>query len=293
MSDELIKEAEAIIASIDIPTQPQVLINIYNEVMKPEPDFRKLKEFVNQDIGMAARIIKIANSAFFGLRYKVHSIEHALTIMGLENFTNIICTSSLRDALMSESVENVEFETIFNHSMHVARISQFITHKARIFSGGIIFPSQTYMVGLFHDCGILILAKKYQDYFEKIKSSLSKGRSLVEIEEDLFRTNHYIVGYVVTKSWQLPDIVCQVIQHHHNPDIKIHTNLTLKNMLAINMLAEGVITKLLESENSDESTYGLDVDSKKLMADLLDELNFDKDDFKDILETAKEITENE
>jgi HD-like signal output (HDOD) protein len=116
---------------------------------------------------------------------------------------------------------------------------------------------------------------------------------LVEIEEDLFKTNHYIVGYVVTKSWQLPDIVCQVIQHHHNTDIGIHSNLTLKNMLAINMLAEGVLTKLLESENNDEGIYGLDVDSKKIMTNLLDELNFDDDDFKDILETAKEITENE
>ena len=293
MSNELIMEAEAIIASIDIPTQPQVLMNIYEEVTKPEPDFRKLKEHVNQDIGMAARIIKIANSAFFGLRYKVHSIEHALTIMGLENFTNIICTSSLRDALMSGSSVNDEFETIFNHSMHVARISQFITHKARIFSGGIIFPSQTYMAGLFHDCGILILAKKYPDYFIKIKSSLSKGHSLIDAEEDQFKTNHYIVGYVVSKSWQLPDTVCQVIHHHHDMDIGLQSDLTLKNMLAINMLAEGVITKILESEDGDENIYGLQVNSKNTLTNLLEKLNFDDDDFKDILETAKEISGNE
>jgi len=289
MDTTLMKEAEAIIESIDIPSHPQVLMNIYDEVQKPEPEFQKLKEYVSQDISMAAKIVKIANSAYFGLRYKVHSIEHALTVLGLENFTNIVCTSSLRDMLMSEPTMDSAIETVFNHSMHVARISQFITHKARIFSGGLIFPSQTYMAGLFHDCGILILAKKYQDYFEKIQSSESDHRSLVEIEEHHFKTNHSVVGYVVSKSWQLPDVVCRVIQNHHLTDLVLDEDPTLMHMSAINMLSEVVVSYSYDNENHEETLYGLNIDSDQLVNRLLEELNFDRDDLKDIIATAKEI----
>ena len=289
MDSKLLQQAEAIIESIDIPSQPQILINIYNEVQKPEPEFRKLKEHVSQDIAMSARIMKIANSAFFGLRYKVHSVEHALTVLGLENFTNIICTSSLREMLMSGSAVGDDLDTVFNHSMHVARIAQFVTHKARIFSGGIIFPSQTYMAGLFHDCGILVLAKKYSDYFQKIRMSEFKDMALVDIEESLYKTNHSVVGYVVAKSWQLPEVVCRVIQHHHHQDLTIHDDASLKIMSAINILSEGVISHLHDVDTEEEAIFGITAASMDYLNQLAEELNFDDDDLIDTVETAKDI----
>lgn len=288
MSDDLILEAEKITSSIDIPSQPQLLLQIHEEVLKPEPNFRVLKEYVSQDIGMSAKVIKLANSAFFGLRNKVHSIENALTVLGLNNFTNIIVSSSFRDLMALSSNSAEEYDELFNHSMHAARLCQFITNKVSNFGGAIIFPSQTYMAGLFHDCGIMILAKKFDDYFEDIKCAKQPSDNLIDVEEGLYKTNHSVVGYVVAKSWQLPEIVTRVIQHHHDPYLSSHDDPTLRSMLAINLLAETVLSILDDESEWSSNIFGIQIDEKALRS-ILDELNFDMDDFKDIVSTAQNL----
>ncbi len=288
MSGELILEAEKITSTIDIPSQPQLLLQIHEEALKPEPSFRKLKEYVSQDIAMSAKVIKLANSAYFGLRYKVHSIENALTVLGLENFTNIIVSSSFRELMEASRSSAEEYEDLFNHSMHAARLSQFITNKVKIFGGGIIFPSQTYMAGLFHDCGIMILAKKFDDYFADIKVAKQKSDMLIDVEEALYKTNHSVIGYVVAKSWQLPEIVTKVIQHHHEPYLSSHDDPTLRSMLAINMLAETVLSVLDDGDELSTDLFGIQIDTKVLNI-VLEELNFDEDDFKDIVSTAQDM----
>ena len=112
---------------------------------------------------------------------------------------------------------------------------------------------------------------------------------MIEIEEHHFKTNHSVVGYVVSKSWQLPDVVCRVIQNHHVMDFAPDDDLTLMHMLAINMLAEAVVSYTYDDENHEETLYGMNIDSEQLVNRLLEELNFDRDDLKDIIATAKEI----
>ena len=289
MENTLLTEAESVISSIDIPSQPQVILDIYNEVLKKEPDFKKINELVSMDMAMSARIIKISNSTFFGLSQKVHSIERALMVLGLENFTNIIITSSMRDLLKVSQMSHEEYETFFEHCMHVARINQYITHKVRIFSGGVIFPSQTYMAGLFHDCGIMMLRQKYPDYLSKVDTSIGQGKTLIEAEEENFQTNHCLVGYVVSRSWKLPDIVCKVIQHHHDIDMSFNEDKTMKTMCLINILTECVISYLHRSENHFTEIYGHLLSSPEEFKPILEALYFNTDDFRDIVDTTKEI----
>lgn len=289
MENKLLNEAESIIASIDIPSQPQVILDIYNEVLQKEPDFKKINQLVSMDMAMAARIIKIANSPYFGLCQKVHSIERALMVLGLENFTNIIVTSSMRDLLKASQMSHEEYEAFFEHCMQVARINQFVTHKVRIFSGGLLFPSQTYMSGLFHDCGIIILRQKYPDYMNKIGQALLDGMKLIEAEEAHFQTNHCLVGYVVSRSWKLPDVVCKVIQHHHDVDLQYEQDKTLQTMCKINILTECVISYLKRTETHYTELYGHVLNSAEEFKPILEALYFNSDDFKDVVDTTKDI----
>lgn len=285
----LIQEAEAIIQSVNIPSSPQILIDINKEVLTPEPSFYKIKNLVSMDVSLSAKIVKVANSPFFGLRYPVQSIEHALSILGLENFTNIVLASALRSAFSQDRELNADYEEVLDHSIQVAQISQMILKKAKYLSGGLIFPNQVYMSGLFHDIGILILRMKYPDYFNIVKSHFSGNKNLIEIEEDHFKTNHSVIGYFVAKSWSLPDIVCKVIQYHHHPDFDTIEDVTLSKMLAMNVLAEVLLEYIGDSEHNISSPYTHSVDSINFFNQLLDELNVERDDLTDVLDKIKEM----
>ncbi len=291
--DKLRSEAETIIKSVNIPHCPQILLDINREVITPEPDFHKIKNLVSQDVSLAAKIIKVANSSFFALRFKVQSIEHALTVLGLENFTNIVLASSLRDAFSQDRSLLNELDDVFNHLMLIARISQLIISNVHYSSGGIIYPNQVYMAGLFHDIGILILRKKFADYFKTVNNALPHEKSLVNIEEKYYLTNHAVVGYFMAKSWSLPDEVCKVIQQHHQPQSLKNSTPTLSKMLAINMLSEILFDYAYESETDHSSVFGHQLESVELFNQLLEQLNMEREDLPDILDKIKDMFSSE
>ncbi len=287
----LIMEAEALLESINIPSSPQILIDINKEALTPEPNFKRIKDLVSMDVSIAAKIIKIANSPFFGLRYPVQSIEHALSVLGLENFTNIVLASALRSAFSQDRELSAEYEQVLDHSIQVAQVSQMILGKAKYLSGGLIFPNQVYMAGLFHDIGILILRMKYPDYFNIVESSYTNGKSLIQIEEENFRTNHSVIGYFVAKSWSLPDIVRKVIQYHHHPDFETIEDGTLSKMLAMNVLAEVLLEYIGDSEYNISSPYTHTIDSIDFFNQLLHALNVERDDLTSVLDKIKDMFE--
>lgn len=287
--DKLVVEAESIIKSIDIPHSPQILLDINREVITPEPNFHKIKDLVSQDVSLAAKIIKVANSSYFALRFKVKSIEHALSVLGLENFTNIVLASSLRDAFSQDRELLNELDEIFNHLMMIARISQMLLAKVNYSTGGLIFPNQVYMAGLFHDIGILILRKKFSNYFEVIDQAFPDEKYLVNIEEENFQTNHAVVGYFMAKSWSLPDEVCKVIQHHHNPEALKNEEPTVAKIITINLLSEILFDYALEAETGEYSIFGHQLESVDLFNQLLEQLNVEREDLHDVLDKIKDM----
>lgn len=288
-TDILATEAESIIKSIDIPHSPQILLDINREVITPEPNFHKIKELVSQDVSLSAKIIKVANSSYFALRYKVQSIEHALTVLGLENFTNIVLASALRDAFAQDRQLLDELDDVFNHLMVIARISQLILGKVHYSTGGIIYPNQVYMAGLFHDIGILILRKKFPNYFVEVNNAFPENKYLINIEEDKFRTNHAVVGYFMAKSWSLPDEVCHVIQHHHNLHAMESESPTVVKMLAINLLSEILFDYTFEAETGSYSVFGHQLENAALFNQLLEQLNIEREDLHDVVDKIKDM----
>ena len=291
MKKELIQEAEKIIESVDIPSQPHILMDINAELLKSDPSFRKISELVSQDISMSAKILRVANSSFFSLRNEVNSIRSALSVLGLDNFSDIVLNFALRDVFRGAQIDAKEFKEILKHSKLVARTSQLIFQKIQYLYSGIVFPGQVYMAGLFHDIGILILSKKFKDYFKKIRNSFSEENPLIAIEEKHYKTNHCLVGYLIGKMWSLPSFVCDIIRYHHDEDFEIHDDISLRKMLSLIMLAENTIDYVIKNEYNSYSIYTHKIRSPNSLNKFIEELNLDIDDLKDIEDKVKEIIE--
>ncbi len=280
-------QAEVLVNSIGIPAQPKILMEVNKEINSPDASFSTVADMISKDVSMSAKVLKVVNSAIFGLSEKVDSIDRALAMMGLKNFNKIIIASSLREALGSFS----GMEGFWNHSMAVATISSYIADKTSFVSS-----EQAYTAGLFHDCGIPYLAKKYKDYPDLAEHALSvvhsealsgATRSVIGVEDERYRTHHCAVGYVVAKSWNLSPEVHKSIWYHHYVHLNIHENDTIKKLSAILILADYIASHLhyisggtcpVEQEHSWAEAH----------PEIMSELHFNVVDIKDMREDLEE-----
>jgi putative nucleotidyltransferase with HDIG domain len=135
----------------------------------------------------------------------------------------------------SVDIKKPVFEKFWAHSMLVARVSLHAAKKIGV------SEEEMYIAGLFHDCAIPLFMKKYPDYEEIFNYSLSTATSINEIEIERYKYDHAQIGYIMAKSWRLPNTVCEAIRHHHTPDIYLIENEQVRKILAALMLTECIV----------------------------------------------------
>ncbi len=244
--EEYSDKADELVKSIGIPSQPKVLIEVNKEINNPDANLSTVADIISKDVAMSAKVLKVVNSAFFGLSHKVDSIDRALAMMGIKNFNKIILASSLKESIGSGGPA---LESFWNHSMAVATIALAVAQKI-----GHPAPEQAYTAGLFHDCGVPFLMKKYNNYEELVDFSLSvvsvgalvgNTKSIIGIEDERYGTHHCAVGYIVAKSWNLSPAVHQSIWYHHYIHLDVHMNEEARRLSAILILADYIGSHIL------------------------------------------------
>lgn len=181
------------------------------EARQSEVDFVRLVKLISGDVGLAASMLKMANSPVFALRTKVSSIQQAVSVLGLKNMIQIVRGVSLQNTLGGEQVS---MERFWERSNFTAAVS---AHIAAQLHG--VSREDSYTLGLFHDCGIPILMQKFPDYKEKLAVANQSSELVIVIEDLHYRTNHAVVGNMLARNWSLPDNISQAILVHHDYSI--------------------------------------------------------------------------
>ncbi len=207
-------QAEEILKGFKLPPRP----SIFAELKKVSPDLNKMSHIVEQDPALAASILKVVNSPAIGLANKVTSINHAMNLLGLRSIMNIINAAFMKRML--NSYKNSEQLSSFWYSTtKVASAMGAIAQKLDLQKSG-ISVDDAYCVGLFHNVGMPMLQDKHADYFETIRPAFFKENiGILEAENQLYDTNHTVLGFYMTKGWGLPKTISEVIKVHHAPDV--------------------------------------------------------------------------
>lgn len=205
-------EAERILKGVSIPAQPTLLVQLREEQIKPYPNIRVISDLVSKDIALSAAVLKTINSPYYGLARRMDSIHQATTLLGVENVSSLVTTAALRSSIKGNAC--ISLERFWDSATDVANISLMVAKQLYL-----PHPDYSYTLGLFHDCGIALMAQKFPDYRETLaKGNSSAQITLVQVEDDIHNTNHATVGYYTCRSWGLPDILCSVVQDHHNAE---------------------------------------------------------------------------
>ncbi len=270
-------EAIKIVKSIKLPTHPEILLELNKEMSKKDPSRDTIINIASKDVSIAAKIIKFANSPFFGLRVKADTIDEAFNFLGMDNFKNVILASAMKDSLRDKAIPTNELESYFDHSILIAQIANYITDYLPYEIGSTINRKIAYVYGLFHDCGIMILARKYSEYFRQTKAELEENRSLKDIELELYKTHHAHVGSLLAKSWLLNKEIVNCILAHHVKDINLIKDPIIKKHVSILILSEIIYNKTFP-KNSELSLYQAN-ENEHMLESVLSELNMTLEDY--------------
>jgi HD-like signal output (HDOD) protein len=241
MPQELSAEyIQQVLQGISVPPQPQIMVDLQMEQVMPSPDLRAIAKLISQDPGLSGALLKLVNSPFFGLTNRIASIQQAVNLLGCNTVINLINAQSIRGELTDEAI--VTLNRFWDTAQDVAMTC--LTLAKRI---GYHSPDEAYTLGLFHNCGIPLMLKRFPNYMtvlEEAYASATDERRVVDTENRLLNTNHAVVGYFTAKSWNLPLHLCEAIASHHNA-LAIFTedssrDAQLKTLLAILKMAEHI-----------------------------------------------------
>jgi HD-like signal output (HDOD) protein len=200
------------IRDIGIPSRPAILDRIAAEMRGPEPDFNHLSSLISADVGLAAGLLKTANSAYFGHQVRARTVVQALMILGLDIASRAVAGLILRKVFEGSPI----MERFWDASARVARTSGWLTCQLGLRDD--VGPDVAYTYGLFRDCGLPILLRKFPAYVGVLgEANADPERLFTAVEETRFPTNHAIVGSLLAQNWWLPDDICLSIRLHHDP----------------------------------------------------------------------------
>ncbi len=281
LSAEQIQKA---LQGISVPPQPQIMVDLQMEQVMPSPDLRTIAKLISQDPGLSGALLKIVNSPFFGLTNRIASIQQAVNLLGCDTVINLINAQSIRGELTDQAI--VTLNRFWDTAQDVAMTS--LTLAKRI---GYQAPDEAYTLGLFHNCGIPLMLKRFPDYMTVLEEAYFNAGAehrVVDTENRLLNTNHAVVGYFTAKSWNLPLHLCEAIANHHNA-LTIFSDdsgrdAQLKTLMAILKMAEHICQSYRILGNQDQDHEWLSIERL-----VLEYVGLSEYDFENLRESIREL----
>jgi HD-like signal output (HDOD) protein len=242
MAPNMEQAIELSLRDIGIPPRPKILDQIMEETRRPEPDFRHMSAVISADVALAAGLLRTANSPYFGFETRAKTVMQALIMVGLESASRAIAGLVLRQIFPPLPA----IERFWDGSARVARTSGWLVRKLGVRDS--VRADDAYTFGLFRDCGIPILMKKFPGYVDVLKAANTEPEaSFTAMEQIKCPTNHALVGSLMVHSWLLTDELSDAIRHHHDALTLAAApqgiSLGAARMVALGQLAEHLVQR--------------------------------------------------
>ncbi len=217
--------------TVSLPAVPDVAIHVQKALKDPEVSFEKLGKIINQDLTLAANMIKLANSPQFGVSGKISSIDDACKQVGLNAIANTIMATKVFDAVETLP-SDFDFKALRRHSYAVGTIARVVARRCHALGKTqerINFSGAMFAAGLLHDIGKVLMVEYFTEEIEEVIARVySEDCSMVKAETDILGVNHADAGLHAGMEWQFPVLLVNVIGRHHWPLDQILPRLKTK-----------------------------------------------------------------
>ena len=218
----------------NFPTMPASGAKMLSLLENPEPTVTEIEEILRYDPGLTANVLKLANSAYFGIPTKVGSVRQAVILLGLKRLTQLVIASCV-SAVMDKPIPGYDLPPgdLWRHSIAVSIAAEALVKDRRTVDNEDIFTP-----ALLHDVGKLILGHFVKEDLEAIENIAAKGVPYVVAENMILGTDHAEVGAQVLTQWSFPTDVVETVRWHHDPDSPQSTHLHIDVVYLANLLCQ-------------------------------------------------------
>jgi putative nucleotidyltransferase with HDIG domain len=196
------------------PTMPEAGTKLLAVLEQPETEIHEIEEILRYDPGLTANILKLANSAYFGIPSKIGSLKQAVMVLGFKRLTQLVVASCV-SAVMDRAVAGYDLPpgNLWRHSIAVSLAAEaLVRDKNKTVSQDVFTPA------LLHDVGKLVLGNFVKEELEAIESIAAKGVPFVVAENMILGTDHAEIGAQILTHWNFPKEVSDAVRWHHDPD---------------------------------------------------------------------------
>lgn len=221
----------------DIATLPEVTIKIIGIVEDPKSTARDLHEVIKNDPALSVKVLKVVNSAFYGLPGQVASVDRAIILLGLSAVKNIAIAASIARLFKGKKIsDQFSAADLWRHSVAVAVAARSLAKC----SPHPVMADEIFVAGLIHDIGTLVERQAYPDQFSEVIQRCTDDTSadFLEVEREVIGADHQAFGVGLTTKWKFPRHLRAAVGFHHNPEA---VSVELRNMATLIRMADVMV----------------------------------------------------
>jgi HD-like signal output (HDOD) protein len=242
LSDEGIRRVIGAVGKL--PSMPATCISLLAALQDPDTDLARVTRLIEDDVGIAAKVLQLVSSAFFGRRDEVRSVRDAVNYLGLETLKQLVLSVQILRTFQPPRLGGFVLTEFEAHSRLAARIAARLPiPKCR--------ASAAVVAALLHDTGKLVLAARLPERFElALRSADEQAVPLYTVEDDLLGTGHAEVGAYLLDLWGLPEDIVGAVLKHHRPVVSQPPEHEL-TLSAVTHLADALANEMRGSAPGD------------------------------------------
>src|SRR4051794_941845 len=214
-----------------IATLPEITAKIIKTVEDPKSTAAALHKIVAHDPALVTRILKVVNSAFYGLPGQIGSIERAIVMLGLNAVKNIAVAASLGQLFRgSKLCEGFTPKDLWKHCIAVGVASRDLAQQMKL-----PMAEEAFLAGMIHDMGVLVSLQLWPEQLravcERAQVANGSGPKFHEMEREMIGVDHQQLGAALAENWKFP-LACQLVAgNHHDPSLLGGHNRTLVSIV--------------------------------------------------------------
>jgi HD-like signal output (HDOD) protein len=218
----------------NLPTPPIVFHQIQKVINDPKVSAGQIAKILQEDPAMSVKVLKLTNSAFYGLSREIESVKQAVIIVGLEAIKNLVLSASVLDMFKGKNIDQEFQEKFWRHSLAVGFCARLLARMGRV-------------------RGMVIMCCFLQEEHMQVKKERAADRELptYQIEERVLGYNHAQIGSILAEQWKLPRRLTEAVSFHHHPQLA-----TSEEMIPYVIHVANVVAKKTFYDNDEQYLVG-------------------------------------
>lgn len=268
---------ERALASVgEVATLPEVTIKIIELVEDPRSTARDLHKVIKNDPALSVKILKVVNSAFYGLPGQVASVDRAIILLGLSAVKNIAIAASIARLFKGKRIsEQFSAADLWRHSVAVAVAARSLAKLTK----QPVMTDEIFVAGLIHDVGTLVERQAFPEQFaEVIHRCSGTEQNFLECEREIIGADHQAFGVGLTTKWKFPRHLRAAVGYHHNPE---GVSEELRNLATLLRVADILCCY-------EQLGFYLTAQHETITAEMLDTLNISPEQLQEVRETLED-----